>query len=161
MTDSKAKSDQAKYPHIKVIVCFSFCPFYVSFFVAVITFLIFTFFGEHDKKSWFEYSLSSLGFIFGATGFGMEFFVPAFILSIFYSLLKVKKTTLGVLFVFMMGGLGAHLWSYIVFFPKNAGLFPGVFIPSSGFLLGFLSSLFAGLVFLPKRTSSLPELSSR
>ena len=160
MTDSKAKSDQAKYPHLKVIVGFGFCPLYVSFFFAVIAFLTFTFFGERDEKSWFEYSLSSLRFIFVATGFGMYFFVPAFILSIFYSFIKVEKTTVGVLFVSMMGGLGAHLWSYAAFFPKSADLFPGVFIPSSGFLLGFLSSLFAGLVFLPKRTSSLPQLSS-
>lgn len=153
MIDSKEKSQERKYPHLKVIIGFGLCPFYVSFLIALLISLM-VFFGESNQDGFLNRLFGLLVLTLLTTGKGGGVYLaPAVILSCIYSYFRINRTGKSVLLVSVLGGLGAHLWGYGVLFPKNASFFPGIFIPDIGFLLGFLSSLFAGMVFLPKRIS--------
>ncbi|PTY38434.1 hypothetical protein BGP77_12035 [Saccharospirillum sp. MSK14-1] len=84
---------------------------------------------------------------------GFVYFIPALLLGVMYSLLKIKKTLAGVAFVSVCGGLGASCWSVWVL-RLGGGLHTFTsfeFLTGPDLMYGVLTSFIVGLCVLPSR----------
>jgi len=156
---------EAPYPRIKVFVLFSFCPAIggiIVFFFVVVSPL---FSGQIDAiKPIISDLFSTLKvvFLFAIVG---QFIccIPAIILAWLYSYLRLYKSLKSILFVSLMGGLGATGFAiaYKIFTQNDYGeLFSerGFYLGAIYiFLLGAISSFLVGLLVLPKRLKELEK----
>ena len=150
---------ETPYPRIKVFVSFSFCPSVggiIVFFFFVASFL---FSGQTNEiKSIISVSFEMLKVVFLFAIFGQFICcIPAIILAWLYSYLRLYKSLKSILFVSIMGGLGATGFAiaYRIFTQNDYGeLFSerGLYLGATYiFLLGAISSFLVGLLVLPKR----------
>jgi len=143
----------SRYPYLKVVFWFSVCPFLISGLCALLLMVISIFNIFDVDYNLFGRAVSSFPLAFFIFSLGVFYFPPAAILSVIYSVLKVKKNAKGVLFVSLSGALGAHLWNFLFFSMTERNIFPAPLLPSISLFMGFLSSLIIGVVALPKNGS--------
>lgn len=140
-----------KYPYYKVIFGFLLCPIIST--VLILFFALFYLDGFYNKDDPFLYFLA----IISVVSLGSVFFygVPAILVGVISSLLKLHKGFNEVLFLFFLGGCVAYAWGPLIefLFPKNrVEPFPGLLWHSSvPFLLGASSSFLISLWVLPKK----------
>jgi hypothetical protein len=153
------------YPYRRVLVGFSLCPGIVGLAFGV-EMAIYSLAKESSAENfWYVvdgFFIFPLLFIVCALIF---YGIPAFLLAVIYTLLKIKKNLAGFIFIIICGGLGAFLWATRIW-PKpdpeiksviaavNA-LFSGHFIEY--FFLGAISSILMGLYVLPREVLSSDE----
>ncbi|GGY01812.1 hypothetical protein GCM10007160_32140 [Litchfieldella qijiaojingensis] len=77
------------------------------------------------------------------------FGVPAFLLSLLYALIKLRKSLQAYLITFIAGGSGAQIWTLLPV--TTASIDEGLFRFPGTFFMGAVSSLVMAFVVLPKR----------
>lgn len=140
-------TEKANYPYWRVIIGFTLCPAAIALLIVSAMFLFSLFTGP---------ALSDGGEVLG--GFFVIaiiaavtalylFGVPAFLLSLLYASIKLRKSWWAYIFTFLAGGSGAQVWTLLPVAGSEAGLseFPGAFI------LGAISSVIMAFIALPSR----------
>ena len=143
----------SRYPYLKVVFLFSVCQFLISGLCALLLIVVSIFNVFDVGYNLFGRAASSFPLAFFVFSLGVFYFPPAAILSVIYSVLKIKKNVKGFLFVSLSGALGAHLWNFLFFNMPETNIFPELLFPNIVSFLGMLSSLTVGIIALPKNGS--------
>jgi hypothetical protein len=94
--------NKVAYPYVKVILCFLMCPGLVVGYMFI-------------KFIWGDFSPSKFHVFPVAMALGLILYgAPALLLGIFYSILKLHRSLLSMIIVFLCGTLGAYLWSLLL-----------------------------------------------
>lgn len=140
-------TEKANYPYWRVIIGFTLCPAAVALLIVSAMFLFSLFTGQDFSDGWEVFggffAIASIAALTALYLFG----VPAFLLSLIYVWIKLRKSLWAYLLTFFAGGGGAQAWALLPVAGSEAGLFefPGAFI------LGAISSLIMAFIALPSR----------
>lgn len=140
-------TEQTNYPYWRVILGFTLCPAGMALLIVCAMFLFSLFTGQAFSDGWEVFGgFFAIAFIAALTALYL-FGVPAFLLSLLYAWIKLRKSWWAYLLTFFAGGCGAQAWALLPVAGSEAGLFefPGAFI------LGAISSLIMAFIALPSR----------
>ncbi|EPC00177.1 hypothetical protein L861_14705 [Litchfieldella anticariensis FP35 = DSM 16096] len=142
-------NDNSKYPSWRVIIGFTLCPAAVALFIMSAVMFLGLLFEQDMRDGWWETfgGLPAILLLTSLTALYL-FGVPAFLLAVLYSLMKLRKSLQAYLIVFVAGGSGAQVWTWLPV--TTASSDEGLFGFPSAFFMGAVSSLIMAFFVLPK-----------
>lgn len=140
-------SDKSNYPYWRVIIGFTLCPAVVALLIVGAMMFFAIVHGEElggGGDIWGGLlAILFISLLTSLYGFG----VPAFLLSLLYVSIKLRKSFYAYLLTFVAGGSGAQVWASL----PATGLGDGLFAFPGAFVMGAISSLAMAFIALPSR----------
>jgi hypothetical protein len=145
-------SECQAYPCRRVIIGFTLCPALVSVFMVLGDISNSIFLQGYSLPGWEAYPV----FMLVVSAVALMFYgVPALMLALLYAAVRPYKSFGAYVFVFLSGGLGAHLWGLLINYLNSHSTqdFPG--LPGLGpygiFFLAATTSLVMAYIVLPNQ----------